>query len=198
MLCQGQTPQEPAPPAFRVHTDLVTVPFQVHRESHSVSDLKLSDVLLLEDGVPRGFTVFEAPLVHFTLDIALMFDVTNPRPDKNTQGVGFWDAKGLTGLAGYWTESITRRLLDGQGDTIRFSIYRFDQTKLQRLCQSTNDPKVLRDSLHRLAGPLPQSQASDLQVATMVDLIKTACSVDAEKVVGGPSWLKFLAGWGPV
>jgi len=41
--------QEPAQPALRVQTDLVVVPFQVRRGSRSVSDLKPSDVVLLED-----------------------------------------------------------------------------------------------------------------------------------------------------
>jgi hypothetical protein len=160
MLCQGQARQEPAAPAFRVQTDLVTVPFQVRRGSHSVSDLKPSDVVLLEDGIPRSFTVFEAPPVHLTLDIAVMFDVTNPKLDQKTARFGVWDTKALHELAGYWSEAITRRLLDEHGATIRFSIYRFDQSKLERLCQSTSDPKVLLDALHRLAGPLSAGQAS--------------------------------------
>jgi hypothetical protein len=139
-------------PSFHSGTDLVIVPFQVSRGSRSVSDLKPSDVVLLEDGVPRGFTVFEAPPAHLTLDLAVMFDVTNPKAGQKGPA-GFWDAQALQELAGYWSESISRRLLDERGVTIRFSIYRFDQTKLQRLCQSTSDPRVLSDALHRLAGP---------------------------------------------
>jgi hypothetical protein len=145
--------QEPVPPSFHAQTDLVTVPFQVRRGSRPASDLKPLDVVLLEDGVPRGFTIFEAPPVHLTLDLVVMFDVTNPM--KGT--AGFWDAKALQALAGYWSEAIARRLLDehfgDQRATIRFSIYRFDQSKLQRLCRSTSDPKVLSDALHRLVGP---------------------------------------------
>jgi hypothetical protein len=156
-----QPPKEPAQPAFRVQTDLVTVPFQVRRGARSVSDLKPSDVVLLEDGVPRGFTIFEAPPVHLTLDLVVIFDVTTP--DQKKRRVGFWDAKALQDLASYWTEAITRRLLDEHLDerraTIRFSIYRFDQFKLQRLCQSTSDPKVLLDALNRLDGRLTTSTA---------------------------------------
>jgi hypothetical protein len=152
--------QEPVTPTFHVQTDLVTVPFQVRRGSGSVSDLKRSDVVLLEDGVPRDFTTFEAPSVHLTLDLVVMFDVTNPRitpPRKDMKGrVGFWDTKALRELADYWSEAITRRLLDEHAATIRFSIYRFDQARLQRLCQSSSDPRVLGDALHRLADPAPQ------------------------------------------
>jgi hypothetical protein len=124
-LCLAQ--QEPVTPSFHAQTDLVAVPFQVRRGSRSVSDLKPSDVVLLEDGVSRSFTIFEAPPVHLTLDLVAMFDVTKTTPDQKGR-VGFWDAKALQDLANYWSETITRRLLDEQGATIRFSIYRFDQS----------------------------------------------------------------------
>ncbi len=82
-IAQG-TPKESAQPTFRATTNLVTVPFQVRRGSRSVSDLKPSDVVLFEDGVPRGFTIFEAPPVRLTLDLVVMFDVTNPRESPET------------------------------------------------------------------------------------------------------------------
>lgn len=169
-LCLAQ--QEPVTPSFHAQTDLVTIPFQVRRGSRSASDLKPSDLVLLEDGVPRSFTIFEAPPVHLTLDIAVMFDVTNPKvtpPRRDLRGrVGFWDTKALQDLADYWSEASTRRLLDEQLDehraVIRFSIYRFDQFRLQRLCRSTSDPKALADALHRLAGPGPANQAAGQDV----------------------------------
>jgi hypothetical protein len=167
-----QPPKEPVQPAFRAQTDLVIVPFQVRRGSGPVSDLRPSDVVLFEDGVPRGFTIFETPPVHLTLDLVVMFDVTNPSftpPRKDLAGrAGFWDAKTLQDLAEYWSEAITRRLLDEHLDkqraSIRFSIYRFDQFRLQRLCQATSDPKVLADALRRLAGPGPAGQAAGQDV----------------------------------
>jgi hypothetical protein len=136
------------------------VPFQVQRGSHPVSDLKPEDLVLLEDGVPRAFTMFEAPPVHLTLDLAVMFDVTNPGSDQKARRVGFWDGKALEELAGYWSESVTRKLLDERAVTIRFSIYRLDQSSLQRLCEFTGDPKVLSDALHRLAPPLRAGNAA--------------------------------------
>ena len=57
---------------------------------------------------------------------------------------------------------MTRRLLDEHGASVRFSIYRFDQFRLQRLCQSTSDPKVLADAFHRLGGPVRASQDVDI------------------------------------
>ena len=160
--------QEPVPPSFHTQTNLVTVPFQVQRGSRSTSDLKPADVVLLEDGVPRSFTIFEAPTAHLTLDLVVMFDVTNPTPDQKTRRAGFWDPKALQDLAGYWSETIARRLLDEHLDknraTIRFSIYRFDQFKLQRLCQSTSDPKVLLDALRRLSAPADQASNQDVDI----------------------------------
>lgn len=150
----------PDAPPFHTQTDLVTVPFQFSRGPQLVADLKPAEVILLEDGVPRSFTIFEAPPGHLTLDIAVMFDVTNPRPDKKTERIGSWDTKTLQDLAGYWSESITRRLLDQHGSIIRFSLYRLDQAKLQRLCPFTRDPKVLSDAFHRLAGSLSGRQGS--------------------------------------
>ncbi len=150
-VCLAQEPLPVPSVAFRAQTDLVTVPFQFRRGSGSGSELKPADVILLEDGTPRGFTIFEAPAVHLTLDIAVMFDVT--APDRKTLKVGFWDAKALEEMAGSWSEAVTRRLLDEKGAAVRFSIYRFDQSKLQRLCRSTSDPKVLSDALHRLSAP---------------------------------------------
>jgi len=192
-LCRAQ--QEPVTPSFRTQTDLVTVPFQVRRGSRSVSDLKSSDVVLLEDGVPRSFTIFEPPPVHLTLDLVVMFDVTNPTPDQKTRSVGFWDAKSLQDLANYWTGAITRRLLDEHGATIRFSVYRFDQSKLQRLSRSTSDPKVLLEALHRLASPLPAGQASgqDLDIPLPAGLAVRAA---ARKVLanGGPAQPWSLTG----
>jgi hypothetical protein len=152
-VCLAQ--QEPLPPSFRVQSDLVILPFQIHRGSRSVSDLKPSDVVLLEDGVSRGFTVFEKPPEHLTLDLAVMFDVTTPKPDPRIYRVRVWDAKALQDLSAYWSETIVRRLLAEHGASLRFSIYRLDQSKLQRLCRSTSDPAVLLDVLHRLAGPSP-------------------------------------------
>jgi hypothetical protein len=165
-VCLAQ--QEPVTASFHAQTDLVTVPFQVRRGSHSVSDLRPADVMLLEDGIPRAFTIFEAPPTHLTLDLAVMFDVTNPvvtpqRPD-GVGRAGFWDTKALLDLEGYWTEALARRLLDEHGATVRFSIYRLDQSRLQRLCEPTSDPRVLAGALHRLAGAGPAGQAGGQSV----------------------------------
>jgi hypothetical protein len=88
LLCGAAFGQAPGPvqSAFRAGTNLVIVPFQVSRGSLSVSDLKSADVVLLEDGVPRAFTVFETPPANPVLELVVMFDVTDVK-----QG-GFGDA----------------------------------------------------------------------------------------------------------
>jgi hypothetical protein len=156
LLASQEIPQGSAPPTFRAETNLVTVRFQVRLGSGSASDLKPSDVVLLEDGVPRAFTLFEAPTVRLTLDLVVMFDVTSPLSDQTPSRVGFWNPQALQDLANYWREGIARPLLEERGATVRFSIYRFDQTKLQRLGKSISDPKMLRDALSRLMGPASQ------------------------------------------
>jgi hypothetical protein len=96
MSLAQQNSQEPAQPALRVQTDLVVVPFQVRRGSRSVSDLKPPDVVVLEDGVPRAFTGFEAPPDHPSLELVVMFDVTDvqrggfgaPRPSMTWSATG--------------------------------------------------------------------------------------------------------------
>jgi hypothetical protein len=84
MSLAERTSQEPAQPTLQVQTDLVVVPFKVQRGSRWVSDLKPSDVVLLEDGVTRTFTGFEVPAVHPVLELVVMFDVTD-MPMKRTR-----------------------------------------------------------------------------------------------------------------
>jgi len=156
MSLAQQTAQEPAQPALHVQTNLVVVPFQVRRGSRSVSDLKPSDVRLLEDGVPRAFTGFEAPSDRPSLDLVAMFDVTDVE-----QG-GFWSAKALHDLAGYWNETIAQALPSDPGANIRISVYQFDRFRLRRLSRPTGDPEELFDALARLADPIPAGQGFDL------------------------------------
>jgi len=89
-----------------------------------------SDVVLLEDGVSRGFTVFEKPPQHLTLDLVVMFDVTTPKPDPRIYRVRVWDAKALKDLTAYWSETILRRLLAVHSLAIFESLLMFQDPKL--------------------------------------------------------------------
>jgi VWFA-related protein len=154
-LCLAQ--QESVTPSFNTQTDLVIVPFQVRRGSRSVSDLKPADVVLLEDGVPRNFTTFEAPSDHPSLELVVMFDLTDI-------GGGFWDPKYLRDLTGHWNEATAGAILEQPGATVRVSLYHFDRTRLQRLCRSTADRQELLDALRRLPDPISDSQVLPLEL----------------------------------
>ena len=140
-MSRAQQPsQEPSQPALHVQTDLVIVPLQVHRGSRPVSDLKPSDVVLLEDGAPRAFTLFEAPPDHPSLELVVMFDVTDMPHETDTPKQtawksmnSFWSSQKLHDLADQWNEAIARALLEEPGATIRISVYQFDQSRLRRL-----------------------------------------------------------------
>jgi len=140
--------QAPVQPVLRVQTDVVVVPFEVRRGSRSLTDLKSSDVVLLEDGVRRTVTGFEPPSDHPTLELVLMFDVTDV----------FWSADALHDLTGYWTKAITQALLEQPSATMQFSVYQFDQFRLRRLCRSTSDPTVLLGALSGLSETIPTGQ----------------------------------------
>ena len=153
-----ETPRESTQPTFRTRTDVVVVPFQVRRGSLPVSNLTSSDVVLLEDGRPRAFTGFEPPPDRSSLELVMMFDVTD------VQRGGFWSAKALHELATFWNEAIARVLFEEQGATIRISVYQFNESRLRRLTRSTSDPKVLLDALHRLSDPMPADPSLSLRL----------------------------------
>ena len=121
-----------------------------------MSDLTSSDVVLLEDGRPRAFTGFEPPPEHPSLELVVMFDVTD------AQRGGFWSPKALHELASSWNEATVRAIVEGQGAGVRLSLYQFNESRLRRLTRSTSDPKVLLDALNRLSDPMPADPALDL------------------------------------
>jgi hypothetical protein len=147
----AQAPKEP----FRAQTDLVVVPFQVLRGSRSISNLKAADVVLLEDGVPRGFTVFEAPPDHPVLELVVMLDISDI-------GGGFWNPKNLRDLTSHWNEAMAQAILEEAGSTIRVSLYQFDRDRERRLGRAAGDPSEFVDALRQLGDPIPAGQALDL------------------------------------
>jgi len=162
------TSQELAQPKFRVQTDAVIVPFEVRRGSHPVSDLNRSDVVLLEDGVPRGFSGFEAPADHPSLDLVVMFDVTE------VQRGGFLSGTALQHMVSYWNDTIMQALLQTPGATIRISVYQFHDARVRRLCRPTSDPQELFRALNRLTDPIPAGQGFELTLPEGVVVRKNA------------------------
>lgn len=183
-----QRPTETLVPTFQVDANLVMVPFAVRRGNRQIADLKPADVVLLEDGVPRGFTVFEAPPEHPSLELVMMFDFSNI-------GGGFWDPKNIRDLSSHWNEGIVRSVLEGNGITTTVSVYQFNQRQLRRLGRSLSDPKELLEALRRLPNPLPADQPLPLALPRNVvvpepkdDRIDLAHSADATGAIGPKPW----------
>ena len=193
-----QTPQEPTQPTLHVQTDLVVIPFKVQRGSRPVSDLKPSDVILLEDGLPRAFTGFEAPAEHPSLELVVMFDVTDMQREtdervllKTGAPAGFWSAKTLHDMVAYWNETIARALLEEPGATVRISVYQFDKSRLRRLSRPTADPTEFLAALNRLGDPIPSGQGFDLQVPAGVVV---RAEVKEAELKDGKPWPRSLLG----
>ena len=176
-----QIPEQPGQSAFRARTDLVVVPFQVRRGSRPVSDLKPSEVVLLEDDVPRAFAGFEAPSDRPSLELVVMFDVTDLQPG------GFWGTAHLHEFASVWNEAMARALVEEDGASVRVSVYQFNQFRLRRLVRSTSDPGAVLDAVHRLSEPIPASEALDFQ-------LPAGTVVRRERPVNAPAWPFSLAG----
>jgi hypothetical protein len=108
---------------FRSDSTLALTHFHVLKNNFYVTNLKAEDVVLLEDGVPRKFTVFENSAYKRTLpvEVTLLFDFSGSVV-KN----GLYDPIALK-----------EGLLD-ELDNVRIAIYGFDN-KLYRYCGPTSD-----------------------------------------------------------
>jgi hypothetical protein len=146
-----QTPQDSAAPTFRSQSNLVLVPFHVTRGNHYVQDLKVSDVVLLEDGRPRDFTIFEGPAMQrrTPVELVLLFDTT-----RMPMGGG-WRVKDVYDFTDHWDEAMSQAVLERGGVDVRVSVYHFDAMQLERLRRPTSDPKELFSALQALLTPMP-------------------------------------------
>jgi VWFA-related protein len=127
-------------PTFRTETSLALVRFHAAKGGRYVLDLKPDDVVLLEDGQPRPFTVFEggASRIHSVpVDLALVFDTSGSVVDQ-----GLLDP--VVFKSG---------LLDGVPNA-RLAVYGFTD-KLRRFCPPTRDFEALRIALDALGTRKP-------------------------------------------
>jgi hypothetical protein len=142
--------QDAAAPTFRSQSDLVMVPFHVTRTGHYVPDLKQANVVLLEDGRPRDFSVFEAPAQRRTpLELVLLFDTTTW-----PMGLG-WNVKEIYDFTNHWDETMSQAVMEKGTLHVRVSVYHFDGAFLERLCRSARDPKEFVTAIQRLLTPIP-------------------------------------------
>ncbi len=171
-LLGQQSSQESTTPAFRAQTGLVLVPFHVGRDKYYVSDLKRSDVVLLEDGTPRDFSIFEGPATeNRTLQLVLLFD-TSRGPQRLFNLDVEYD------FTQHWDEEMSRTILERGKANVQASVYRVEGKRAQRLCRPTTDPRELLGAFQRLPTPM-----SDL------DLIPLAVPVKREdRVPEQPLW----------
>jgi hypothetical protein len=196
-------------PVFSSESRLVLLSFNVQRGKYYAPDLKPEDVMLIEDGRPRAFTVFEGPSTGSRppLELALLFDTTTLPPPNSGVKVGLangpgrtlWDRDATYGFAAQWTEAESRKILERTGADVRVSVYRYDHQQLQKLCRSTKEPRTLTNAIHRLPELIPANEAIRLKLPpgridfrsrrSAVPLITPADDLRPKAVVGWPmSW----------
>ena len=122
--------QETQTPVFQSESALALVRFHVERKHTFADDLKAEDVILLEDGRPRGFTVFEGSVSRtIPIEMALLFDTS-----------GSVNSEGLLDPLEYKAALLDK--LPG----VRLSVYSFND-KLFRHCRPTRDGAELAAAL---------------------------------------------------
>lgn len=142
-LLAQQTPQEPV--TFQAETQLVMLPFHVGQDGNHVTNLKPSDFILLEDGKPRQFTVFDSPETQgrIPLELVLLFD-TNPKIDY------FWDPKDVFRFTAQWDDEMSKSILESTLADVRISVYHCSGQMLYRMTDATKDPHQFGNALHRV------------------------------------------------
>ena len=164
-------PREPELPAFHAQSNLVILPFQISRNKHFATDLTAADVVLLEDGVPRKFSVFEGPQEHTPVELLLLFDATT-WPMGGRWSLPGWNLQALYGFTARWTESNASALVASGVQEVRASVYHFDGVRLERLCQPTTDPERLVGAFRHLLDPirsLDLTPSQRMQIAIAMD-----------------------------
>jgi hypothetical protein len=181
-------PQDSSSATFNSQASLVLVPFNVVRDKAFVPDLKSSDVVLLEDGRPRSFSVFEGPATgrRIPLELLLLFDTTTLPPSKPNSIIStHWDREATYAFTNQWDEAMSKAVLDHAGADIRISVYHFDNNRLERLSRSTKDPQELVAAFRRLLAAISGSDTIPLALPpNSQDL-----SGPKSPILGSPGWL---------
>jgi VWFA-related protein len=121
-------------PIFRTETSLALVHFHVVHKNQFVTNLRPEDVILLEDGVPRKFTLFENSMLERKrpVEVTLLFDTSGSVTD-----------------AGLLDPLTFEENLLGAFDNVTLSIYGFT-TQLDRYCKLSRDRETLRAAFSAL------------------------------------------------
>jgi VWFA-related protein len=152
-------PQEPAPVTFQSQTRLVLLSFHATHGKNYITDLKPADVVLLEDGKPREFTIFDSPATHgrMPLELVLLFDA-NPKIEY------FWDPAAVFRFIPQWDEGMSRAILAKENADIRISVYHCADRELYRLSNATTDARQLLGAFRRIliADSAPESYGTEI------------------------------------
>lgn len=157
-LSLAQKPRmETAEPTFRAQSEIVLVPFHVTIGNRYVEDLNRADIVLLEDGQPRQFDIFEGPATQHRvpIELVLLFDTNAARHSNQERGVNeFWNPARIYSFVRTWNELMSAQLLEKGGVDVRASVYRFNESGLERLCPSTSAPEEVLAGLQHVLQPL--------------------------------------------
>ena len=153
LLCPAQQPPpEAALPTFQSQARLVLLPFRVMHGKTRVTNLTQSDVVLLEDGKPRPFTIFDAPQsqTRLPVELALLFDTT-PKIEP------IWDPENVFRFISQWDDGQSRAILQPTKNQaeVRVSVYQTFGQDLYRMARPTTDPHAVTSALQSLMLPLP-------------------------------------------
>jgi hypothetical protein len=153
LLCPArQFAQDAALPTFQTQSRLVLLPFRVIHGKNYVTSLRQSDVILLEDGKPRPFTIFDTPTsqARLPVELALLFDTT-PKIEP------IWDPGGVFRFISQWDDGQSRATLQPTKEQaeVRISVYQTFGQKLYRMARPTTDPHAVTTALQSLLLPIP-------------------------------------------
>jgi VWFA-related protein len=153
LVCPAQQPPpDAAVPTFQTESRLVLLPFRVIHSRNYVTTLTQSDVILLEDGKPRPFTIFDTPTsqARLPVELALLFDTT-PKIEH------LWDPDDVFRFISRWDDGQSRAILHPTKDQgeVRISVYQTFGQNLYRMVRPTTDPHAVTTALQSLLMPLP-------------------------------------------
>ena len=142
--------QAPATPTFRGQTSLVLVAFRVARGK---GNLRPSDVVLLEDGKPRQFSIFDsaATQARMPLELVLLFDI-NPRA-RAAADFTLWDPEGVYRLAKTWEDRAVEAILGGDAARLRVSVYACAGEDLYKVFSAGTAAARIADAIRYVATP---------------------------------------------
>lgn len=158
----GMAMGAPQEVTFQAQTRLVLLSFHVAHGKDYLTDLKASDFVLLEDGKPREFTVFDsaATVGRMPLELVLLFDA-NPKVEP------LWDPAEVFRFIPQSDEAMSRRILSD----VRISVYHCAGQSLHRLSAATTDPKQLSSAFSRILAPAAQSELIPLSLPRYRDYV---------------------------